>query len=102
MPLSVKLIAVLLTIASVAVVTYLCVRGCFLDAAGFALLAVVCIGGGLCGQTPARADDEHERMKHYINDPRPDDEAGGVPMDMRDTRPIWKRFVMLFQGWCVA
>lgn len=52
MPLSVKLIAVLLAIASVGVVTYLCVRGCFLDAFGFALLAIVCIGGGLFAQTP--------------------------------------------------
>lgn len=52
MPLSVKLIAVLLTIASASVVTYLCVRGCVLDAAGFALLAIVCIGGGLFAQTP--------------------------------------------------
>lgn len=38
-------------------------------------------------------------MKHYINNPAPDDDAGGVPKDMRDTRPCWRRFVMLFQGW---
>lgn len=39
-------------------------------------------------------------LKHYMNDTTPDREAGNVPTDMRDTRPIWKRFVMLFQGWC--
>jgi hypothetical protein len=40
-------------------------------------------------------------MKRFINDPRSDDEAGNVAMDMRDTRPMWKRIVMLFQGWCM-
>lgn len=39
-------------------------------------------------------------MKRYINNPAPDDDAGGVSKDMRDTRPIWRRVVMLFQGWC--
>lgn len=40
-------------------------------------------------------------MRHYVNNPEPDDDAGGVAKDMRDTRPCWKRFVMLFQGYCM-
>lgn len=40
-------------------------------------------------------------LKHYMNDPRPDEESGGVATDMRDTRPIWKRFFMLFMGYCM-
>jgi hypothetical protein len=40
-------------------------------------------------------------LKHYMNDPRSDDQAGNVAMDMRDTRGIWTRVRMLFQGWCM-
>lgn len=40
-------------------------------------------------------------FSHYMNDARPNDDAGGVARDMRDTRPIWKRVAMLFQGWCM-
>lgn len=39
-------------------------------------------------------------FKRYMNDPRQDEQAD-VAMDMRDTRPCWKRIVMLFQGWCM-
>lgn len=40
-------------------------------------------------------------MKHYMNDTRRDTDAGNMPMDMRDTRSLWRRIVMLFQGWCM-
>jgi hypothetical protein len=40
-------------------------------------------------------------LKHYINDLRPDDDAGGVARDMRDTRPVWRRVVMLAWGYCM-
>jgi hypothetical protein len=40
-------------------------------------------------------------MKRFVNDPRPDNDSGGVATDMRDTRSFWRRFVMLFQGWCM-
>jgi hypothetical protein len=36
-----------------------------------------------------------------MNNMAPDDDAGGVAKDMRDTRPFWKRVVMLFQGYCM-
>lgn len=38
-------------------------------------------------------------MRHFQNNPDPDDDAGGVAKDMRDTRPYWKRIIMWFQGW---
>jgi hypothetical protein len=39
-------------------------------------------------------------MRHFENDPSRDDEAAS-PKDMRDTRPIWLRVAMVFQGWCM-
>jgi hypothetical protein len=40
-------------------------------------------------------------MRHWINNATPDREAGNVPTDERDTRPIWLRVAMVFQGWCM-
>lgn len=37
-------------------------------------------------------------MKRYMNDPSHEAESQS-PRDMRDTRPLWKRLLMIFRGY---